>query len=247
MDGIVRESFPYDLGFTGGVYVAAGDVNGDGFADIITGAGAGGAPQVRVFDGTTGAQIAGPLGSFLAYDAAFAGGVRIGAGDLNGDGRAEVITGAGPGGGPHVRVWDGASGTEIYGLYAFDPSFGGGVFVAGPPAAARMHIDIAVRATGDQIRVAGWALKEIAADTNGNDAIHVWAYPVSGGSPVFVGAAPGRTARPDVAAAFGGEFLMSGFDFTGTLAAGTYDLVVYARNTRTLRFDQVRVFRVAVP
>jgi hypothetical protein len=89
-------------------------------------------------------------------------------------------------------------------------------------------------------------LREISGDTNGNDAIHVWAFPVGGGAPVFVGAAPKRVARPDVAAFFGGEFLMSGFDFTGTLASGSYDLVVYARNTRTLRFDQVRVFRVTV-
>ena len=63
---------------------------------------------------------------------------------------------------------------------------------------------------------------------------------------MFVGAAPSGSARPDVAAFFGGEFLMSGFDFTGTLAAGTYDLVVFARNSRTLKFDQVRVVRVTV-
>ena len=39
---------------------------------------------------------------------------------------------------------------------------------------------------------------------------------------------------------------MAGFDFTGTLAPGTYDLVVFARNTRTLRFDQPRVVRITV-
>jgi hypothetical protein len=172
--------------------------------------------------------------------------VRVGAGDLNGDGRAEIITGAGPGGGPHVRVWDGASGTEIYGLYAFDPSFAGGVFVAGPAALGRMAIDIAARTSGTQIRIAGWALREIAATTSGTDAIHAWAYPVAGGAPTFVGAAATRNARPDVAAAFGGEFVMSGFDFTGTLAAGTYDLVVFARNSRTGRFDLVRIVRITV-
>jgi len=243
----IRESFPYSNAYMGGVFVAAGDVNGDGFADIVTGAGPGGTPHVRVFDGTTGNQIPGTLGSFLAYPAAFAGGVRVAAGDVNGDGRAEVITGAGPGGGPHVRVFDGATTSELLSFFAFDPTFTGGVFVAAPVSSARMSIDIAARTTGTQMRIAGWALREIAANTNGNDAIHVWAVPVTTGVPIFVGAAPERTPRSDVASVFGGEFLMSGFDFTGTLAAGTYDLVVYARNTRTQKFDQTRVVRIVVP
>jgi len=245
--GLIREFFPYSSAYTGGVYVAAGDVNGDGFADIVTGAGAGGTPHVRVFDGVTGTQIPGVLGSFLAYPSAFSGGVRVAAGDLNGDGKAEVITGAGPGGGPHVRVFDGATATEIFGLFAFDPTFTGGVFVAAPVPSARMAIDVAARTTGTGLRAAGWALREIAADTNGNDAIDVWAYPVAGGAPIFVASAPSRIARPDVATAFGGEFLNSGFDIAGTLAPGTYDVVVFARNIRTQKFDQVRVVRITVP
>jgi fibronectin-binding autotransporter adhesin len=244
---LLREFYPYGTAFTGGVSVAAGDVTGDGVADIVTGAGPGGTPHVRVFDGTTGAQIGGPLGSFHAYVPLFPGGVRVGAGDLNGDGRAEVITVPASSGGPHVRIFDGASATEIYGLYGFDASFGGGLFVAGPAPAARMNVDIAARTTGTSVRIAGWALREIANDTTGTDAIHAWAYPIGGGAPAFVGEAPTRVPRPDIAAAFGGEFLMAGFDFSGTLAAGTYDLVVYVRNSRTRIFDQVRVIRVTMP
>jgi len=238
--------FPYSAAFTGGVFVAAGDVNGDGFADIVTGAGPGGTPHVRVFDGVTGSQIPGALGSFHAYFATFPGGVRVAAGDLDGDGRAEIITGPGAGGGPDVRIYDGATSSLISALFAFDPSFGGGVYVAGPPQTALMSVDVAARTTGNQVRVAGWALRELAIDTVGNDAIDVWAYPVGAGTPIYVGGAPSRTARPDVATIFGGEFLNSGFDVNGTLAAGTYDLVVFARNARTLKFDQVRVIRVTV-
>jgi hypothetical protein len=148
---------------------------------------------------------------------------------------------------PHVRVLKGQTLADLDSFFAYDPGFSGGVFVAGPPAVGRMFLDIpGTRTSGTGVRIAGWALREIAPGTTGTDAIHAWAYPASGGAPVFVGAAPARTPRPDVAAVFGGEFLMSGFDFTGTLAAGTYDLAVFARNSLTLRFDLVRVVRITV-
>src|SRR5207244_12209577 len=101
----VLSFYAYSSGFTGGVFVAAGDVNGDVKADIITGAGAGGGPHVRVFSGATG----GLLSEFFPYDGAFRGGVRVAAGDVDGDGHADVITGPGPGGGPEVTVFPGGT------------------------------------------------------------------------------------------------------------------------------------------
>jgi len=62
--------------------VAAGDVNGDGRADIITGAGAGGGPHVRAFDAISGLPLAGPMGSgFFAYPLGYLGGVFVAGGN----------------------------------------------------------------------------------------------------------------------------------------------------------------------
>ncbi len=113
-------------GFTGPVAIAAGDVNGDGVMDAVIGAGQGGGPRVRVFDGKTGNVHH----DFFAYDTSFRGGVTVALADLNRDGYSEIIAGAGDGGGPHVRVFDGQSGRLINQFFAYDPDFRGGVRVA---------------------------------------------------------------------------------------------------------------------
>jgi uncharacterized repeat protein (TIGR01451 family) len=130
----------YSPSFTGGVRVAAGDVTGDGRADIITGAGAGGGPHVEVFDGPTGQLVR----TFMAYDASFVGGVFVAAGDVNGDGRADIITGAGAGGGPHVKVFDGNSLAVMQSFFAFDPTFTGGVTVGACQADGDGRADLVV-------------------------------------------------------------------------------------------------------
>src|SRR5262249_33544342 len=99
----IRSFFAYGAGFAGGGSVPAGDANGDGLADIITGAGPG-APggHVKVFDGKTGQEVR----SFFAFPG-FTGGVSVAAGDVTGDGKADLVVGAGPGApGGHVKVFD---------------------------------------------------------------------------------------------------------------------------------------------
>jgi hypothetical protein len=113
--------------FTGGIFVAAGDVDGDGFVDIIIGADAGAGPQVNVFSGQDGSL----LESFLAFPAGFSGGVRVGTADVNGDGKADIIAGAGPGGLPQVSVFSGANLALLSTFFAFPGMFTGGVSVAG--------------------------------------------------------------------------------------------------------------------
>lgn len=112
--------------FLGGVSVAAGDTNGDGYIDLVTGAGAGGGPHVRVLSGKDGTDLA----SFFAFDESFRGGVNVAVGDVTGDGTADVVTGAGPGGGPHVRVFDGRTFQSVASFFAYADGFIGGVNVA---------------------------------------------------------------------------------------------------------------------
>jgi hypothetical protein len=70
--------------------------------------------------------------------------------------------------------------------------------------------------------------------------VHVWAYPNpgSGQAPVFVGAAGYGGSRPDVGTAFGSQFTPSAFSLTASLAAGYYQVVVYAHSTVTGTFNQ---------
>ena len=118
-----------------GCKVGAGDLDGDGTAEIVTGAGAGAVygPHVRGFDvhlGHSGGSIA-PIQhvSFFAYGTK-KWGVNPCCGDLDGDGYAEILTGPGPGDifGPHVRGWnyDGGAITQIGGINFF--AFHGSAF-----------------------------------------------------------------------------------------------------------------------
>lgn len=84
-----------------GITLAVCDANGDGINEIITGTQYGGGPQVRTFD-NLGNSIA---TDFFAYGEAFRGGVNLACSDVDSDGTNELITGAGPSGGPHARIW----------------------------------------------------------------------------------------------------------------------------------------------
>ena len=117
---------PFGVPFSGGIEVAVGDVTGDGTNEIIVAAGPGGGPHVKVLN-SAGTPIG---GGFYAYGANFSGGVHVGVGEVSGGGKAEIITGAGPGGAPHVRAFDGDGVPVGPGFYAYGQNFSGGVYVA---------------------------------------------------------------------------------------------------------------------
>jgi hypothetical protein len=122
---VLRSFFAYQENFSGGVTVAAIDINGDGFAELVTGAGSGGNSHVKVFDGKTFEIIS----QWYAYPSDFRGGIFVAIGDIGNDGKFEVVTGAGEGGGPVVAIWDPYTGALLNQFLAYDENFGGGVRV----------------------------------------------------------------------------------------------------------------------
>ncbi|CAN5132788.1 hypothetical protein BH11PLA2_BH11PLA2_42000 [soil metagenome] len=117
----IKDFFAYEPEFRNGIFVTSGDVNGDGFADIITGTDAGGGPRVTVFDGVTGAK----LQDFFAFDSSLRGGVRVAVGDFNGDNKADIVTTTGAGTATRVKIFNGqnpAAGA-LQDYFAFGSTF----------------------------------------------------------------------------------------------------------------------------
>jgi hypothetical protein len=129
---MLQEIVPFG-NFTGGVNVAVGDITGDGVPDYVLSPDDGGGPRVRVFNGKTNEQIADFFG---IDDVDFRGGARAAIGDLNHDGKGDLIVSAGIGGGPRVAVFDGSQLTATGGpkftgdFFAFEPELRNGAFLA---------------------------------------------------------------------------------------------------------------------
>ena len=105
----------------------------------------------------------------------------------------------------------------------------------------------AQQAVGQPFALGGWAADLDALSGTGIDTLHVWAYPASGGAPVFVGTATSGGPRPDVAAVYGEQFQSSGYGLiVQGLAPGAYDLAVFAWSRVLGGFAPAAVVRVLV-
>jgi subtilisin-like proprotein convertase family protein len=120
-----------------GAFVAIGDVDGDGFGDVIGGGGPGGGPRVLALSGADLLRVPAPrarvLANFFAGDPANRGGVNLATKNLNGDRYSDLLTGPGVGVAAVVTAYNGATlananPSELFSLDPF-PGFTGGVYV----------------------------------------------------------------------------------------------------------------------
>ncbi|MDB5307932.1 MAG: repeat-associated core domain protein [Gemmataceae bacterium] len=165
-----------DSNFRGGARAAVGDLNGDGFADLVISAGFGGGPRISVYDGkalTNGQQVH-LVPDFFLFEPGLRNGAYVAVGDVNGDGQADIIGGGGPGGGPRVLVISGrtllssgvgaAMSAPVANFFAGDVANRGGIRVAAKNLDGDKYADVVVGAgTGAGSRVTAYLGKDLAA------------------------------------------------------------------------------------
>jgi hypothetical protein len=219
---VMYDFYPFVPTFTGGVNVAGGDILGNGVSDIIVGAGPGSNPEVRAFGG--GALNGALLRDFYAYDLSFSGGVRVGAADVDGDGRADIITGTGAGTAAIVRVFSSATEAMLRNFYAFGASYTGGIFVAGGDINHSGRADLFVGADAGS--------SEVRVFDGGTSAVLRDFYPLGAG---FTGGA--RVAAQDVTGA-GTAALVVGAGPGGTPQVLAVDVLTLAQLDSFFAYNQ---------
>src|SRR5207244_6050090 len=113
--------------FAGGYFVAAGDLNGDGKADIVVSQDGAANAKVRVFNGATGVQLS-EFTPFLGVSPQPQG-ARVMLVHRDGDGKLDFVVGSGPSGKGRIRTFRGTTLQMTNELTPFDPNFLGGVYV----------------------------------------------------------------------------------------------------------------------
>src|SRR5207247_3940184 len=135
----IADFSPFGDKFTGGVFVGAGDVNGDFRPDLVITPDKSGGARIRIYNGTdfsTLADFIGIIDGNNKPDTAFRGGARAAIGDINGDGFGDVVVAAGSGDGPRIATFSGKNlglngGPKLFGDFlAFEATLRNGSFVA---------------------------------------------------------------------------------------------------------------------
>ncbi len=223
---IKGDFFAYSPTFTGGIDVAVADVLDDKKEEIVTAPGPGGGPHIKIFDAD--GKL---LKDFFAYPTSFVGGVNVAAADLDGDGKAEIITGPKSKGGPHVKVFK-ADGSLWKEFMAYSGTFTGGVDVSGVPASSKKNSGLIVTASGSGISP---QVKTFTTDGKEKSSFQPYSSGFTGGVRVSVGKI-GSSYKIATAPASGGGADFKMFSTTGSSASsytafekwwsGGYDIAV---------------------
>jgi FG-GAP-like repeat/FG-GAP repeat len=247
--------------FQGGVRVALANLNADPRPEIVTAPGVGTEPELEVFtqDSINGRDRGTRLAHFLAFEPGFTGGVSVAAGDVDGDGTAEIVAAAGPGRPGEVRVFD-LQGHERKSFLPFGPAFTGGLSVAAGDLNADGRAEIVVGSLSGPPRVQafenGLAYGPVTFLLPGATGLQVGVADLAGNGrgAIVAGAAAGESTRVAVLDGKTGT-VIGGFDLDGNqqhgirVAGGDLNFDGYDEIVVTPGFDgdgQVRIFNAAL-
>ncbi|XOU95015.1 MAG: FG-GAP repeat domain-containing protein [Candidatus Kerfeldbacteria bacterium] len=116
--------FAYDSSLRFGMTATSIDLGTDGISEFIIAPGVGAEPLVRLFN-SAGYQIA----EFMFYTSNMRAGINMAAGDIDDDGRVEIVAVPKQGAAPHIRILDSYGNLESQ-FYAYAETFRGGVSIA---------------------------------------------------------------------------------------------------------------------
>ncbi|MCE9629576.1 MAG: FKBP-type peptidyl-prolyl cis-trans isomerase [Planctomycetia bacterium] len=207
---IVAQTLAFEQAFRGGVRVAMADVDGNGTAEILAAPGPGRVGEIRVFEQqvTGGATSLRELANFRTqpFGPGSRGGIDVAGGDVDGDGRDDIVAAVSRGPGL-VNVYrapafgEPISNTPFRTFSPFSPTFIGGASVA--------VADLGTFTNGSLVDAARPDGKvEIVVGSGAGMAAQVAVYDVSTSAPRVV----------DTIAAF-----TTGFRGGVTVTAGRYD------------------------
>ncbi len=186
---------PYGEDHTAGMFVAAGDIDGDFIPDIVVASGPGPKKRLMIMNGLDGTV----LGKFYVHDTRFVGGIRVAVGDVNGDGINEIVTAPGPGLPRAIRVWDPATallvGPE---LRPFGTAYRKGYHIATGYFDQDDAADLVVgRNDADVVQVYSGATRQLLSSAtpfgspfNGGVRVAVWDSDLDGIDELIVGPGP---------------------------------------------------------
>ena len=217
---LVGDFLAFEGTFTGGLFVDAADLDGDGRAEVVVTPDQGGGPRVVIFSVAPGGAVS-PRASFFGFDDAnFRGGARVAAGDVNKDGTPDLVVAAGFLGGPRVAVIDGTTAfrpaqVKLVGdFFAFSGSdaqtLRNGVYVAagdvngdgfadlvfggGPGGAPRVYtLSGVLLAQGGPVTAQMYPISNFFVDNNGTDRGGVTVATTDGA--VAIGSGQGNAGR----------------------------------------------------